>query len=674
MEGPLEGPPDGIESYARIWQWYRQNLGRLDSDTEYGAHSRSLIERLPAPEEARRAEMRAVFLEVVSGLLKWGHEESEGGLRMADYAKRGLEESGGERLTEEDIASLFRSPLLNFLSDDVRTHVGPLSDQSVDGNEGAVLTEDAAIKESKQAGAESRNGDQAPESPVLDTAFEGVEWSADQPTPDDQLQRKPLAEALVSRLRSVHADEENASFLLHVDGPWGSGKSTLLLLMQEALEPDWLVVSYNAWRQASIGPTWWSLLTSLRKTYQRRLPVAARVRLRAAEGLARLSHGGPAYVATLAFATVLALVVGWLLLRVTGGSIRDAADTFGAAVGAAGILYAGVAIAGRFLFWDSPRGARAFEEITDNPMGQVAEHFAWLIGRIEKPVAFFIDDLDRCKENDVVEVLESVQTLMRTAGADVPPSDKGGGPYFVVAADGAWIRRSFEHAYEAFAGTVDEPGRPLGYLFLDKLFQLSVPVPELSLERKRRFLARLLRLQMADGDRDMEAKAKDAREQIARSGSDADVVAVFRAASEELRDLIAPDVVQRLASADVERATEHALSKFAPLLPPNPRSMKRFINAFGVARTVHTLEGSPVESDVLALWTVLRARWPLLAQEFTALPELIERVGAAVPAGGDVPEEILPLLQSQEVIDVVQFPFGGPLTHAEVKSCTRRGI
>src|SRR5438128_2568573 len=65
-------------------------------------------------------------------------------------------------------------------------------------------------------------------------------------------------------------------------------------------------------------------------------------------------------------------------------------------------------------------------------------------------------------------------------------------PYVVVAADGAWIRHSYESAYQGFVDAVAEPGRPLGYLFLDKLFQLTVEVPSISPTAQEAYLRGLL--------------------------------------------------------------------------------------------------------------------------------------------------------------------------------------
>lgn len=46
----------------------------------------------------------------------------------------------------------------------------------------------------------------------------------------DRLGRKPLAESLATRFRTMREEDSASSFLLHINGPWGAGKSTLLKL------------------------------------------------------------------------------------------------------------------------------------------------------------------------------------------------------------------------------------------------------------------------------------------------------------------------------------------------------------------------------------------------------------------------------------------------------------
>jgi hypothetical protein len=41
--------------------------------------------------------------------------------------------------------------------------------------------------------------------------------------------------------------------------------------------------------------------------------------------------------------------------------------------------------------------------------------------------------------------------------------------------------------------------------------------------------------------------------------------------------------------------------KFAPLLTPNPRSIKLFLNSYAILHAVRILEGVAVDTDTLAL-------------------------------------------------------------------------
>jgi hypothetical protein len=68
----------------------------------------------------------------------------------------------------------------------------------------------------------------------------------------------------------------------------------------------------------------------------------------------------------------------------------------------------------------------------------------------------------------------------------------------------------------------------------------------------------------------------------------------------------APLAVDLLNTPEVERATEeHVLDKFGVVLEPNPRAIKRLVIAYGIERSVRTLEGNVVPRDTLVLWTIL---------------------------------------------------------------------
>jgi hypothetical protein len=328
-------------------------------------------------------------------------------------------------------------------------------------------------------------------------------------------------------------------------------------------------------------------------------------------------------------------------------------------------------VAGRFLLWDSARGARLFEQSNTNPMQDVADHFGWLLVKVGRPVVFFIDDLDRCPESYVVELLEAVQTLVRDAPMWQPRRGKtAAAAYFVVAADGAWIRKSYEVAFEKFEQSVAEPGRPLGYLFLDKLFQLRVPVPSIDDPRQSEYLRDLLGAhKRQDGTDDLDQEERAIRERLEHSATEPEILETLRLASPEVRDRVAEIAVKQLTTPEVETATEHSLQRFGPLLEANPRSMKRFVNAYSVLRTVRTLEGNHVAGEPLALWSILETRWPGLADHLRDNPRTIELLGKPAAKLDVVPEGLRALLNHPAIRQVANFEHGGPLTAELIRAC-----
>ena len=501
-----------------------------------------------------------------------------------------------------------------------------------------------------------------------------VEWLSDAPARVDLLRRRPLAQVLATRLRRMHVDEPETSFLIHIDGPWGSGKSTLLNFLKIELQRDWTAVEFNSWRQARVGPPWWALLVALRRDIQRNLRLRARLWLRLAESWVRLRRVGAPFilVTTLLLA---AAVAAFLLLGPSGLTLQNAgnlAKTVTAILTAAGTLWAGVLIAKRFLLWDSARGARLFEQSDTNPMEGVSAHFAWLTARAGRPVVFFIDDLDRCPQEYVVELLDAIQTLIRDATRR--PVGKrhssAAAACFVVAADGAWIRKSYEIAYAQFAESVAAPGRPLGYLFLDKLFQLRIPVPSIDPARQEDYLRELLRVRPPTALSElMKAEERAVRRDLRQSTSEAEIIETLRGASPEVRGRVAGAAVEQLTTPEVVAATEHSLQKFRPLLMPNPRSMKRFVNSYSALRDVRIMEGNLVQREPLALWTVLETRWPSLADHLRIAPEAIELLGKSTDKLENIPAELRALFADPEVHRLAGFEFGGPLTPAVISAC-----
>jgi len=205
----------------------------------------------------------------------------------------------------------------------------------------------------------------------------------------------------------------------------------------------------------------------------------------------------------------------------------------------------------------------------------------------------------------VTDLLEGVQTLFRDTAC-----------VFVAVGDRAWLCEAFELKYAAYAKVIGEPGRPMGYLFLDKLFQISVGVPAFTPAVRKAYLARLLG---RGGDRAALSEA-DAGKRIAAAGSHEAIVETIAQAPEAEKPALRAAAAAREGKTQVQADIEHRLEPLAGLMEANPRAMKQVVNAIGLNRARMWLEGREVPFDVLARFTILELRWPAIAVFLAADP------------------------------------------------------
>jgi hypothetical protein len=172
----------------------------------------------------------------------------------------------------------------------------------------------------------------------------------------------------------------------------------------------------------------------------------------------------------------------------------------------------------------------------------------------------------------------------------------------------------------------------------------------------------------------VQADEQAVRDSIRQSSSEAEIIEALRNTSPSVRSRVADDAVDKLTTPPVAAATEHHLQRFANLLEPNPRSIKRFVNNYSILRAVRTLEGNPVLMDPLALWAIIETRWPALADHLRARPEA---TAALVPGAGfrreEVPSELRSLFDDPNVRELANFEYGGPLTPELIRECSGVG-
>lgn len=105
---------DAIRSWysTRVARWMETYTGGFAGPPPTFTHTVGLIRALPSSAQVSDLECRAVFAEVINGFLEFGSQETDGRLKMAEYAKAALETAGvADTLTSEEREELRVSPL-----------------------------------------------------------------------------------------------------------------------------------------------------------------------------------------------------------------------------------------------------------------------------------------------------------------------------------------------------------------------------------------------------------------------------------------------------------------------------------------------------------------------------------------------------------------------------------
>lgn len=204
-------------------------------------------------------------------------------------------------------------------------------------------------------------------------------------------------------------------------------------------------------------------------------------------------------------------------------------------------------------------------------------------------IVLFIDDLDRCPPDRVVEVLEAVQLLVKT-------------PLFVVvlAMDVRYITRALEKVYE---GILLRRGKPSGLDYIEKIIQLPYSVRPIDTNHVERFLRGQMEVQP-------EAEASPPNPPSPTpSPSDASGGSGSPAAPVEEPKPVTPEVVTFTADE------LGWLRSCCQALPLSPRAVKRVVNALKLLKIVwsrpnrHSRPEPDVQQAFVAL-LALSAAWP----------------------------------------------------------------
>lgn len=531
------------------------------------------------------------------------------------------------------------------------------------------------------------------------------QFHPDRPVVDpenDDLGRDAIAAAIVSNVTHVwpHHRDNNYPFAVHISGRWGSGKSSVLSFLKKRLSaetslvPDspgtiypiskkgWIVAEYNAWQMQDNGPAWWSLLTAVsEQTYKDLEGRGTYLRLMDRKWHFLKLMGPWIYVAL----ALLILVVGsWVIGTgddVTQTLTTEATSTvttdgvtvkttdkavdpikspnalFGSGNTVSFIIAAitalgSIGVLAKLLTGftkTSSETAEAIRNLNNDPTATLKDRYKKIIKSTERPIAVFIDDLDRCDAQFVVDLLQSLQT----AYADVPV-------LYVVAADRDWIVSAHNQIYKGFKDEISRPEAPLGLLFVKKIFQLPVHIPELAGGMMTTLTQSLLKSSQAPKPQTETKEARIASVKAAAARGDTAQIAAIQEDAISQGQNITTEVMQAIVNPQAQAVTAHKLLDYTHLFDTTPRAVKLLINALTFRQGYILSAAQDISFDVVTRWTILTMRFPYTADYLASFPAKVDPRNRSNDdaAHFPYPEEIYAILHNlteQDIAAVAAF-------------------
>ncbi|RPD39429.1 P-loop NTPase fold protein [Chitinophaga barathri] len=209
-------------------------------------------------------------------------------------------------------------------------------------------------------------------------------------------------------------------------------------------------------------------------------------------------------------------------------------------------------------------------------------------------IILYIDDLDRCPEDSVVQVLEAVNLLMAF-------------PLFVVivGVDPRWVKNALikKHAIQFANYSVDHLGREFDVIdpsnYLEKIFQIPFRLKEAKDVNVREMIKELANLKSRSVEKGVAIDLTDAQSALQEDEKPT--------LSSKGNNIIINDVltisedyatIEELAELFVLTNEEVALMQdMSEIVGNNPRAIKRFVNTFRIAKAHGELSNDVAFSD-----------------------------------------------------------------------------
>lgn len=296
---------------------------------------------------------------------------------------------------------------------------------------------------------------------------------------EDRLNHGPIADEVAQLVTAVAMPCNIALY-----GPWGAGKSGLARLIEARLtaartDAKFVIFDASKYAGVSLRRHFISQVASATETkgrefsedlYQETTNTDVKLNWREAGKVAAIFLG--LCFGAAALATALALLIALGAVGPTSKNFNDfIRPALGFVTAPAALALALMALAGKTLPVTRKVSAPSSEE-------EFEARFRRLRKRIgAERLVVFVDELDRCAPQAVVETLETIRTFLDVSGC-----------VFLVAADQQVLERALrEAAPQTNPVDLGNPYYSVGSEYLDKTFQHQLHVPPLRSQRLTQF-------------------------------------------------------------------------------------------------------------------------------------------------------------------------------------------
>ncbi|MFC5703753.1 P-loop NTPase fold protein [Cohnella faecalis] len=279
------------------------------------------------------------------------------------------------------------------------------------------------------------------------------------------------------------------------------------------------------------------------------------------------------------------------------------------------------------------------------------------IGRI----ILYIDDLDRCSPQKVIEVLQAVHLILSAKIFMV-----------IVAVDIRWITKCLHQEYKISLDYEKMNDGASAYDYLEKIFQITYQVNNLSVDDNRKFIKGLFEMSLLSDAKDEAAGAKEESDDEEWNEQDEArfLEQLEESESEEEEQAFEEEQASAYNKLTISEQELSSIIEYAGLCGRTPRTIKRFVNNYRLIKTRYYKDFEP-HSTLLLL--SLTTGYPLLAIAFL---EAIKTSASTDATLNSIFEKLLenenPPKGCKKVFDFIRFrPVGKYLVKDTLATATR---